>query len=190
MSVNTLKVSTDCKWLTCQSLRNICYQKHVQDSGNLGNVFGNMPEWGRLLRPIGHTEYGTLFILPSLDSPSRITSHDELHSNRISGRLNKRWHFYIYIYIYILIYTELHWPGLRVCVCVFGQQGKSLKSRTGQLSRSKVSTSEEPQSSPSLRSWELGTGTSSVKNNDCMCVCVCTCVRMQSYSTVHWCFSA
>lgn len=86
----------------------------MQDSGNLGNVFGNMPEWGRLLRPIGDTDYGTLLILSSLDSPSSITSRDEFRSSRMPGRLNKRWHFYI-------LYTELHPPGLRVCVGVFGQ---------------------------------------------------------------------
>lgn len=59
-----IKGSTDCKRLTSdQSLRYICYQKHVQDSGNVGNVFGNMPEWGGLLRPTRDTDYDTQMIL-------------------------------------------------------------------------------------------------------------------------------
>lgn len=49
-----IKGSTDSERPTPhQSLRYNCYQKHVQNSGNVGNVFGNMPEWGRLLRPHG-----------------------------------------------------------------------------------------------------------------------------------------
>lgn len=107
-----LKDSTDSKKLTaCQYLRDLCFQKPLQHSCSMGNVFGNTLKRGRQLRPIRRT-----------DSSSQTASQDS--PKNMPGRLKKRWHFYVFIYfniyiyrhISIYIYSDLHPPILRVCV--------------------------------------------------------------------------
>lgn len=93
MPVNTLKVPlTDSKAVWDKQYK--CYQKHVQDSSNSGNVFGNMPFWGRLLRPTGDTDYNTHLWYFHLVLPAFIDHVPRCISlKRMPGRLKKRWHF-------------------------------------------------------------------------------------------------